>query len=98
MIEVLAGNTVRFTNTFYNFEQKPTDPNIIKIKVYDHTYKLIEEVNLGLNNRISDGKFFYDYHTPPEPDRAYIIEFYGEISGNPTFERELIKTTFLKRK
>lgn len=97
MIEpVIAGTTVRVINIFTNFEGTPQDPQIIKFKVYDRKYQLISEVTLGEDNKIETGKYFYDYITPIEPKQKHILEFYGEISNNPTIERFQIDTIFVK--
>lgn len=96
MNTVLAGQTVRVINTFYNFEGAQHDPNLVKFKVYDKTYKLIDEHILSDANKLEEGKFFFDYITPQTPNQKYVLEFYGEISGNPTFEREVLYTTFVR--
>jgi hypothetical protein len=95
-VTVYAGSTVRITNNFYNFAGELTDPEIVKVKIYDRTYKLETEHILADGNKLATGKYFFDYHTPTEPSQKRIIEFYGEIAGNPTFERETIFTTFLR--
>lgn len=93
---VLAGTTVRVVNIFTNFDGEPQDPQIVKFKVYDKKYALLTEVTLGEDNKIETGKYFYDYITPMEPKQKSILEFYGEISGNPTIERFQIDTIFVK--
>lgn len=96
MITVLAGQTVRAVNTFYNFDGVPQDPQIVRFKIYDRRYNLLEDFTLTDGNKLDEGKYFYDYITPAEPNQRYIIEFYGEIAGNPTIERQQIYTTFLR--
>jgi hypothetical protein len=95
-MNVLAGQTVRVVNTFSNFEGNPQDPNLVKFKVYDKKYALLDEQILGDSNKLEEGKYFVDYVTPQDPNQKYILEFYGEISGNPTFEREVIYTSFVR--
>ncbi|MBO0962390.1 hypothetical protein J1P26_22060 [Neobacillus sp. MM2021_6] len=95
-ITVIAGTAIRAVNTFYNFDGKPQDPQLVKFKVYDRSYKLLEDYILSDANKLSEGKYFYDYATPDEPYKSIILEFYGEIAGNKTIERKQIITTFIK--
>lgn len=96
MNTVVAGTAIRITNTFYNFDGVPQDPQIVRFRIYDRRYNLLEDFTLTDGNKLEEGKYFYDYITPSEPNQRYIIEFYGEIAGNPTIERETIFTAFLR--
>jgi hypothetical protein len=96
VISVIAGTAIRAVNTFYNFENTPQDPNVVKVKIYDRRYQMVGDYVLTDANKLSEGKYFYDYVTPTERNQKFIIEFYGEIAGNPTIERQQIFTTFLK--
>ena len=93
---VVSGTAIRVVNTFYNFDNQPQDPDVVKFRVYDSSYKQLGDYILTEENRISEGKYFYDYVTPSERNKTIILEFYGEISGNPTIERKQITTTFIK--
>lgn len=93
---VIAGTSVRAVNTFHNFEGLAQDPDLVRFKVYDESYKLLDNYTLTDANKLSEGKYFYDYITPSEPYKTLILEFYGEIAGNPTIERMRISTTFMK--
>lgn len=93
--EAIAGSTVRIVNTFFNFDGKPQDPQLVKLKIYDRKYKVIQNINLSDGNKLETGKYFYDWKTPSEIKERYIIEFYGEISGNPTIERKQLVTKFI---
>jgi hypothetical protein len=95
-ITALSGSTVRAVNVFYNFEGNPMDPDLVKVRIYDRKYKMEQEFILSDGNKLQTGVYFFDYVTPTEPSQTKIIEFYGEISGNPSIERDTIYTTFIK--
>lgn len=97
MITVFAGEAVRVVNTFFNFDNTPQDPHLARFKVYDNKYGVLLDTVLSDSHKVSTGKYFYDYITPTQPNQQYIVEFYGEIAGNPTIVREKIYTTFLKQ-
>jgi hypothetical protein len=96
VITVIAGTAIRIINTFYNFKGEQQDPQIVRFKIYDRRYTLLEDFTLTDGNKLEEGKYFYDYITPTEPNQRFIVEFYGEIAGNPTIERQQIYTTFLR--
>lgn len=92
---VLAGNTVRVANVFYDFNGEMVDPTLIKFRIYSEKYELEQEIDLGEGNRVRTGVYYYDYVTSEEPGVQKIVEFYGEIDGHPSFIRERIYTTFM---
>lgn len=95
-ITVYAGETVRVVNNFFDFDNIPKSPQLVRFKVYNRKYEVLLDVMLTEANKLDEGKYFYDYITPPESNQTYTVEFYGEIAGNPTIERQQIYTTFIK--
>lgn len=85
------GNTVRLECTFYNFSGALTDPENIKVKIFDYRYNLVSE---GLAIRESIGKYIFDYVTEPEEQKVF-YEWYGEIAGKPSLKREEFVTKFI---
>lgn len=95
-IEQLAGNTVRFYCDFYNFAKAKTDPSLIKFKIYDSKYELLEEISLNLvTSKISTGSYFYNFIVPMEYlNKRFYYEFYAEIEGLPSIYRDEFYVNF----
>ena len=60
MKKYLIGNTIRFKCVFYDFDKNKVDPSIVKLTIYDGSYKKVDEYILGANNKESKGTYFYD--------------------------------------
>jgi hypothetical protein len=90
-----TGNTIRLTCIFRDFDGVLRNPNLVKVKIYDQTYKVIQEESLGLANNTADGEYFYDYTIPLDARGKMYYEWYGEISGNPSLKRDSFKVTFI---
>ena len=96
MFKTIVGNTNRLTTTFYNFDNEQVNPNLVKFFLKDSFGKVIKEEILGEENKLEIGKYFYDFIA--DKQGRFIVEFYGEISGKPNVDRELIIVTLLKEK
>jgi hypothetical protein len=90
-----SGSTVRLQGEFFNFEGSPTDVYFLKVIIYDYKYNKLHEYPLSDSNRISAGKYFYDFITDITPGK-YIYEFYGELDGLPALDRKSFMTKFIK--
>jgi hypothetical protein len=91
-----AGNTVRLHCTFTNFSGVPTDPSVIKVRVYDQKYNLIKDNILSSDNRDDVGVYFFDYTIPMDfVNQKIVYEWYGEIGGYPSLSRGKFKVIFI---
>lgn len=88
-----TGNTIRLTCSFFGFDGKPANPQIVRVIIYDVLYKKIKEVTLTETNKIKDGEYYFDY-IPTKEGRVY-YEWYGEIAGNPSIKRGTIEAKFI---
>ena len=84
-----CGDTIRFRADFYDFDDTLIDPDVVKFKLYDSNYTIISEITLGSVNKISTGKYFYDYlSSVDDKDNIFIAEMYGEINSNVSIIRD----------
>jgi hypothetical protein len=60
----LSGNTIRIQATFTDFDDTATDPDVIKLIIYDSKYTKLSEYTLTSANKVSTGVYYYDYTTP----------------------------------
>ena len=95
MTQYQVGNTVRLTAEFRDFDDILTDPTLVKIKFMDGRYTQTLEVTLNSSNRISVGKYKYDYVIPLDSDSTIYYEWYAEINGKPSLKRSRLNTTML---
>lgn len=99
-MSVQLGNGVRFDVEFYqewgDVDGPLITPTVVKFRVYDARYKMIEEIIIGPASMIEEGRFFC-YWVPPADSRSdkYVIEWYGEISGLPSLKRTVLSTKFI---
>lgn len=94
----LSGNTIRLKCTFCDFVGKEVDPDIVKIKLYDYRYKIIEEHALTEAHKLLTGNYFFDFIIPNDIhyfDKTIYYEFYGEIEGTPSLNRGSFKIQFI---
>lgn len=85
---------MRLIGEFFDFNGEPKDPQLIKIVIYDYKYRVVDEIPIGDSNKISIGRYYYDFITKKESDK-YIYEWYGEIDGNPSLDRNVFMTNFI---
>jgi hypothetical protein len=92
-----AGNTVRFSCEFRDFADTLADPSLIKFKIYNQKYEIVQEVSVSSSaNKQSTGKYFYDYTIPTQyANQKLIYEWYGEVGGNPSLDRNTFKVMFV---
>jgi hypothetical protein len=89
-----SGNTVRLIGEFYDFEGNLIDPQIVKVAIYDYKHNLIQEVVVGQSSKLSKGIYYFDYVTK-NGNNKIIYEWYGEIDGRPSLDRNMFVTDFM---
>jgi hypothetical protein len=101
MIEVQLGNTMRFEAVFgedWTADPNtpvvtPTDPQLVRFKVYNSGYKVLDEYTLGSSNRIDTGKYFFNWR--PTATGNLVCEWYAEIEGTPSLKRFPVSVKFV---
>lgn len=92
---VTSGSTVRLSASFYDFNEKLVDPDILKLIFYNYKYEIINEIALGTQNRLSVGKYYYDYKTENSLDKDHVIyEWNADIQGNISIKRDDFSISF----
>jgi hypothetical protein len=90
------GNTVRFFCEFKDFADQLADPSVINFKVYNQKYEQIHDASVGTDTKASQGNYFYDYTIPKGYlNQKLIYEWYGEVSGSPSLNRDSFKVVFM---
>lgn len=87
------GTTVRFEADFFDFDGTATEPEMVRLKIYNSKYVVIHD-ELGISVQGSVGKFYYDYETEEKEQRLY-YEWYAEIAGKPSLKRGEFMTKFI---
>jgi hypothetical protein len=95
MTTIQAGNTVTLSCNFTNFDGLVEDPQLVKLKFYDHRSEVIEEIVLGSANRIDTGQYKYYYTTPTTKNQKITYEWYAEYAGKPILKRDSFLVTFM---
>lgn len=88
------GDTIRFQCTFHDFSDVKTDPQIVKIIIYNYKYEIITSEVIGGANKTDVGDYFYDYTTEKKEQKLY-YEWYGEFDGKPSLKRGSFMTKFI---
>lgn len=83
------GNTIRITGQFNDWDGAAIDPTIVRLKVYNAKYELVDSLEVPLTNKIAVGEYFYDYTFSSMGD--FIYEWYAEIDGTPSIKRQRIR-------
>jgi hypothetical protein len=91
---IQAGNTVRLTCDFYDVGGALANPTSVKVTFYDYKHLKLSEFTLTDANRISTGKYFFDYTTSLQEQR-YIYEWEGIFEGYPSVARGDFITNFM---
>jgi hypothetical protein len=91
----LTGNTVTLEAQFTDINGSPIDVQNPKVIIYDYKYNVLKQIDLLDSNRISMGKYFYNYVTDSKPMRL-IYEIRGDINGFPILDRKEFMTKFVK--
>lgn len=94
--KILVGNTVRLEANFKDFGGLPVNPQIVKIRIYNQKFEVINEVSVPFKQGSPTGSFTFDYIVPQNflNQRVY-YEWYGEISGSPSLNRGSFKVVFI---
>lgn len=79
-------SNVRFEVTWYDWNEQPTNPSLVKFRLYDGDDMIVD----GSATNNGTGKYFYDY-TPTIANKKLIWEWYGEIDGTPNVKRGTFK-------
>lgn len=90
MKEFTAGTTVRLKCTFKDFNDEKVDPAIVKLIIYNEKY---EKESEHQPQKKDVGEYFFDYVTDTNP-RVINYEWYGEIDGLPSIQRDRFTTNF----
>jgi len=85
----IAGNTVRLKAEFKTFDEVYADPTNIKLKIYDKNRKIIGNIVLDNNNKVSTGIYQYDY-TIPNNCTEITYEFSGVLENKLITGRSVI--------
>lgn len=84
-----AGNTVKITGTFNDWNGNKVNPETVKFMVYDAHYTKINEVTLDAANNTGVGEYFYDHVFDEAGD--YVYEWFAQIGNTPSLKRERIR-------
>jgi hypothetical protein len=91
-----TGESIRLEATFNDLGNMPIDQDLVRFKVYDYKYNLINDFALDtVANKLSNGHYMFDYIAPTTPQRIY-YEWYGEKNGSPSIARGGFRTVFMK--
>lgn len=82
---IVSGSTARLSCKFTNFKGEVSDPDIVKLTVYDYKYRVLQEHTVTEKDEI--GEYVHYLITNVKP-QTYIVEWYGEIDGFPSIHRE----------
>ncbi|MDM5333446.1 hypothetical protein QUF56_09425 [Ureibacillus composti] len=82
-----AGNTVRLTAEFKDWEGVSIDPETVKLIIYDYRYTKLSEFEVPTANRINVGTYFYDHVFETG---LFIYEWLATIDGKPSLVRKQI--------
>lgn len=85
---VQRGNTVRLTAVFKDWGGDAVDPDMVKVVIYNREWQKIDEVPLGVANRLQVGEYFYDY-VAAQIGTIY-VEWYGMIGATPSLHRSAL--------
>ena len=82
---IVAGSTARLSCKFTDFKGEFVDPEVVKLIIYNYKYKVLEEHTVSMKNEL--GEYVHNLITNEKP-QTYIVEWYGEIDGYPSINRE----------
>lgn len=88
-----VGDTVRLKCVFKTFDGLLIDPSDISLTIYDKAKNVLETIPIGIDNKESVGKYFYDY-TPLELNE-FIFEFKGSFNNKPILCRGQFGVKFI---
>lgn len=84
-MEYQKGNTVRLEAQFYDWEDQPVDPTLVKLIIYDYNHIKLDEISIPPSNRLDVGSYYYDYVFSQAG--VFVYEWYAEIDGKPSLRR-----------
>lgn len=94
MRDYFSGDTVKLECEFKDYDGLEMHPDLVKLKIYDRKYNLIEEItNLPYDSE--NGVYFHYYTLPDGSSNTIIYEWYAEEGGMPTLIRQRMKYSFL---
>jgi hypothetical protein len=85
---VQRGNTIRLLATFKDWSGEVIDPDFVQVIVYDRQWQKINEQELGPDNHVETGKYFFNY--VPERSGTFYFEWHGRIDGQPSLFRDTL--------
>jgi len=92
---MIKGDTVRLFCVFKTFEGVLIDPSSISLKIYDNAQNVIETIPVGIENKESTGKYYYDYTPASELNEVFYFEFAGSVNNKPILVRDSVKVKFI---
>lgn len=90
---IYEGDTVRLMVNFLTFNGLEVDPENIKLKIFDNEKLFIEEIDINANNKVEQGKYFYDY--TPVSNKSFIFEFTGIYNDKTILSRGKVDVKFI---
>lgn len=92
---MIIGDTVRLTGEFRTFGGVLADPSSIQLKIYDYNQTLYETITVNTStNKVSTGKYYYDYTVPRTFASMFYYEFVGDIDGTDAVHRKELSLEF----
>lgn len=85
---IQRGDTVRLLAQFKDWDDKPIEPDEIKVILYDRRWIKLLEQGLSVDNRRDAGLYFYDY--VPDETGTFYVEWQGRIDGQPSLHRSTL--------
>ena len=101
------GNTIRFQADFKDFNDNATDPQEVKLIIYDERYNVIfdsSDININPEGNThaspsslgtGTGRFILDFTTPRKDQRLF-YEWSGLLDGKISLQRGEFNTRFLR--
>lgn len=93
MRDYFSGDTIKLECEFKEYDGVEMHPDLVKLRIYDRKYNLIEEIiNIPFD---SEKGVYFHYYTLPSDDNVIIYEWYAEEGGMPTLIRKKVNFSFL---
>jgi len=90
-----VGDTVRLQVHFKTFEGVYINPNTISLKIYDNAKNERESLIISDENKLDNGKYFYDYIIPDDISEYFIFEYRGLHNDKPILSRDMVRVKFI---
>lgn len=97
-IVAFTGDSVKLQVKFKTFSGEVISPTDVKLKIYESvndSHRLIETIDLSIENQVTLGTYAYDYVIPEGTTTDLVYEFSGIYNGKMTLARGKIPTRFV---